>query len=294
MEKGHKDWQMNKGANLLQKLSSWREDSIGQFSSIINSNCNFINRGINEMVEEICGLKAELAVVKNERSALIQTVNKLKKINDEIWNMNTKSQPLPQPEGNLDHDSQDANGIPENNCIKNNLRNHVNSEGKDDEMMEDHIEETDSDEHNKIASNDSDTTSEITNDLAEEAVDDPVESEKNGDEVGMQEREKDCADKAENSEKPLSNEKKFQCDVCGFTSSPKELKQHKNTVHNKEGSKKFMCESCTFTCKTSGGLKVHKEWRHTDDHKYECDLCPYKTTFIKEFRKHAKRVHKKN
>ena len=54
-----------------------------------------------------------------------------------------------------------------------------------------------------------------------------------------------------------------------------------------------MCDKCPFTCKSSSALIMHKEWRHTDNHKYACDLCPYKTTFIKELRKHAKKAHKK-
>ena len=290
MDKGHKDWQLNKAADLLEKLGSWREDSSRQFASIINSNCNFINRGINELVEEMCGLKAQLAGMKNERNGLLQTIDKL---TDENRQLKSKLQPLTEP--GKDVDGTDVE-IPDVN------QHDVNSESKDNEMMEDEVEESDSDqelhEHSEDASNDGDTMNESTNEMANEDVDDPeydpADMDETTDELEKQEQETDETKGAKEKEVAAEFKKKYQCDVCGYTSSKNNIKQHKNTVHNKEESKKFMCESCPFTSKTSAGLNIHKEWRHTDYHKYECDLCPYKTTFIKELRKHSKRAHKKN
>ena len=94
-------------------------------------------------------------------------------------------------------------------------------------------------------------------------------------------------------EVPLQLKKMYQCDLCGYTTSHKSLKQHKNTVHNKEGNTKFICESCPFTCKSSAGLEIHKNWRHRDDKKYECDICPYKSTIKRELWNHIKKLHKK-
>ena len=90
--------------------------------------------------------------------------------------------------------------------------------------------------------------------------------------------------------KPL--QKLYQCDVCGYTTSKRNLNQHKAEVH-KAGNKTFICESCPFTCASKGGLTNHQLWRHRDDKKYECDLCPYTSSIKKELQRHLKVLHKK-
>ena len=90
MNRDHQDWQMNKAASMLQTLSLWKDNSMEAFATVINTNCNFVNRGINEMVEEICGLKAQLAAVKDERNGLLKKVENL---NDENRQLKAKLQP---------------------------------------------------------------------------------------------------------------------------------------------------------------------------------------------------------
>ena len=54
-----------------------------------------------------------------------------------------------------------------------------------------------------------------------------------------------------------------------------------------------MCESCPDTFKSKGSLGQHKIWRHTDDKKYECDLCSFTCSIKKDLVKHVKKVHNK-
>ena len=90
MNREHQDWQMNKASSMLQTLSLWKDNSMEAFATIINTNCNFVNREINEMVEEICGLQAQLAAVKDERNGLLKKVDNL---NDENRQLKAKLQP---------------------------------------------------------------------------------------------------------------------------------------------------------------------------------------------------------
>ena len=292
MDKGHKDCK-RAAMNMFEKLSSWRKESNRQFSNIINSHSSLINEGINELVEENCGLKAELKVMKNERSGLLQTVDNLK---DEVRQLNTKLRPFPEPKGHLDQDVQEDNGSDVDILepkVQDLRRHHVSSESKDHEMIGDHVEVSDQqiDEHSKCPSNYGDTMNELNNDLATEDVD---SNEDEDDPAERREPEQDETMRAKRKELPLLQKKMYQCSVCGYaTSNHQTLRQHKNDVHG-AGINKFVCESCIFTCKSSTGLVIHQNWRHSGfNNKYECDLCPYKTSLKKEFWKHAKRTHKK-
>ena len=68
----------------FKKLGSWREDSQRELSKI--SFC--IDQGINGLIEEVCGLRAEIVVTTKERNDLKQTIGNLRA---EIRKMNTKS-----------------------------------------------------------------------------------------------------------------------------------------------------------------------------------------------------------
>ena len=279
LDKRDQNWQLHKAARLLEKLGSWKETSIG-FASIINSNSSFINQGINELVEEICSLKAQLKTSKDEKTALIQTVRKLKKANDEIWNLNSKCC------GKI---SKGKGPVMERQDIKEqDSGNQVQDESKYHELTEDQVEEFHSER--KDESDDSLTTnSESTTEMANEDVDDP---ESTKDALNTQQEEPDETKEANEKEEAPLYRKKFQCDICGYASAKNNIRDHKFEVH-KIGKKEFICDSCPSKFKSSAGLMKHKEWRHTDNHhKYECDLCSYDTTFVKELRKHMKRAHK--
>ena len=64
--------------DVFEKLISLREESHRQFSDIIVSHGTSISKGIDELVEEVSGLKAELSVVRKEKNVLIvvRTIHK--------------------------------------------------------------------------------------------------------------------------------------------------------------------------------------------------------------------------
>ena len=66
------------------KLSSWRKESQRELSNIINSYNISINKGVNDLVQEVCDLKSELSTVKVEKNYLLETVNNLSSENQKL------------------------------------------------------------------------------------------------------------------------------------------------------------------------------------------------------------------
>ena len=77
--------------DLFNEFTSLREETHRQFSTIINTHSNSINKGINALVEEVSHLQAQVSVITHERNVLIETVANL---NREIRQLSTRS-----PEG---------------------------------------------------------------------------------------------------------------------------------------------------------------------------------------------------
>ena len=57
---------------VFEKLTSWRDDSHRQFSDIIKSHSSSISEGINDLVEEVSELKAELSVIRKETEGAVE------------------------------------------------------------------------------------------------------------------------------------------------------------------------------------------------------------------------------
>ena len=74
--KGKMDCQ-SEASDLFKKLSDLRVEFDGQFSNIINSHSSNINDGIQDLYEEVCGLKIELSDMRKERKVLLETVDNL-------------------------------------------------------------------------------------------------------------------------------------------------------------------------------------------------------------------------
>ena len=94
--------------DLFEKLTSFREESNRQISSIINSHSSNINNGIGDLVEEVGSLRDELDVLRKERTVLLETVDNL---NGEIRHLNDKLQLLPILEDELNHDVPEAKNL---------------------------------------------------------------------------------------------------------------------------------------------------------------------------------------
>ena len=114
-----------------------------------------------------------------------------------------------------------------------------------------------------------------------------------------------------------SCEKKFQCDMCDFTTRWKlsikrhieevhklikypcdkceyqatqvsNLIRHKQAIH--EG-KSFRCDLCPKTYSYKGDMKEHKQSFH-EGKKYPCSQCEYQATLKRNLKKHIRNIHK--
>ena len=72
---------------LIQKLSSWRDESHRQMSNILSSHIRSIDVGFNGLVEEFSDMQAQVLVLRKERNGLLETVDNL---NNEIMQMGAK------------------------------------------------------------------------------------------------------------------------------------------------------------------------------------------------------------
>ena len=108
----------------LQQLGSWREESNKQFSNIIDSHTNIINKDINDLAEEVGDLKTRLAVITQERNNLLKYVKKLRGENRNLKAAIHIVQPLPDLEENQNRSSQG------DDCVE--VTNHNNKEQRVD------------------------------------------------------------------------------------------------------------------------------------------------------------------
>ena len=85
---------------LFNKLDSWKEASLREFSKIVNSHRSNINNGVNDLVEEVCDLKARLSVITKERNDLLDKVDVLGGEIMELSDKLTREKSFPDPDEN--------------------------------------------------------------------------------------------------------------------------------------------------------------------------------------------------
>ena len=73
---------------MFEKLRDWRNECHRQFSDIMDSHQGSISKRVNGLVEEMCELKSELTIAKEEKIILLETADNL---NREMRKMNEKS-----------------------------------------------------------------------------------------------------------------------------------------------------------------------------------------------------------
>ena len=96
-----------------------------------------------------------------------------------------------------------------------------------------------------------------------------------------------------NGEKKKENtkcEKKFQCEVCEFTTHwGSSLKRHIEEVHKLI---KYPCDLCDKTFTRKRDVKRHKQSIH-ELTKYPCDLCKYQANRKDTLKRHIRGVHQR-
>ena len=104
---------------LLQKLTSWREETNRQFSNIIESHTRSMSVhthkinmgvGINNLAEEVCDLRIKFSIISKERNNLLEKVDKLSGENRQLKGLVLIKQPSPDPDDCKGHE-EDADDI---------------------------------------------------------------------------------------------------------------------------------------------------------------------------------------
>ena len=69
---------------LFRKLRSWQKESQGEFAKIMNSQSQNINKGINDLVEEVSDLRTQLSTMTKERGDLLGIIDNLTDENNQL------------------------------------------------------------------------------------------------------------------------------------------------------------------------------------------------------------------
>ena len=116
-----------------------------------------------------------------------------------------------------------------------------------------------------------------------------------------------------------TKEKKFNCDQCDYKAcTPKEVKRHKENIHEPNGARNFACDQCDYKATNRNSLYAHKREHsrepvhceicrkaftrldtlkrhlasvHSDQRAFESDLCEYKGKTANHLRQHKQKVH---
>ena len=76
MSEGQKDYKSHV-RDMINNLYSWRDESHRQMSNILSYHTKSIDKGLNDIVREVTDLQTQVAVLRNERKTLLETVNSL-------------------------------------------------------------------------------------------------------------------------------------------------------------------------------------------------------------------------
>ena len=221
----------------FKKLRLWGKN-LGEFFYISNS----INKGIDDLIKEVCSLEAQLAVTTKERNVLIQTVGNL---SDEIRNLSAKlSMPQSLPNPGVTHNLDD---IEESQEMEATYTDEEDIEGCKMSTINE-----DEEEHVNYASNDK-------NPLDSSSIKDLDNIEQEGPD------EKLTAAKAERTfyeqNDSVRKDKKFKCEQCPYAAGySSHIKRHIKVVHEK--IRDYICGECDYTASKKINLMRHVKEVH--------------------------------
>ena len=241
------------------------------YSDIASYTSN-VDKGLNNLAVEVCGLEAKLRIVTKERDDLLEHVKNLR---SEITTLSSKLLPtlLPLPLPNLS-----PGDIPEYKCEK---CSYTTTEKH--QMI---VHTTDrrrlcaagsrpkpNHDHNEI---NSDNPNCVTPNVKRPRLSsDDVEQNEHDDNFGN------------GDHKP-----EYACDQCPYSTAQKShLKRHWEALHEK--IKEYQCEGCDYTTSRKESLKRHIETVHMNmlDKQFECEYCPFSTSYKQNLKSHEAKCH---
>ena len=306
-------------SKLLNKFSSWREESQRRLVDIIHSYNKSINEGFNNLVKEVSDLQAKVSVIKNEVDDLPGEVYDFKDdLGQQNSNMPHITNLLGHGQGNQYHNTQrriepflttlntekiDVNEPLAREKIKalegrfgNNII--ILSKISDAEV---HLRNGNNAHQtmwpqNQIPSNEE---ASFSNSISLEiSTVDPYDDNVAADEEVTQ----DLVETNMGNELLTQNGrqeqggKKFKCKQCPYASHHRgAFNKHVKAVHEKIAKiKNHVCELCGFACSRNYYLKKHKESVHKQGgKKFKCEQCPFTSISKANVKRHVEGVHEK-
>ena len=319
MFKGQQDCQ-SQVMDLIEKFSSWRDESHRQMSNIISSHSRSISKGFNVIVQEVSDLQTEISALRKERNVLLETINNL---NGDIRQMSTK-EPSAEPEEDLNQDSDklDASEMEilyiKEECVEPLGINYENDEEEKFFENGDNLHQNEHQQNNGYQMGDQDNLNESNvNEWASLVVNNSVQvgpdTDGPGDEVVRSDKEyrktKGRNGKSSFTEKKNSkphnpyHSKNLVCLVCDLTFSTNEnLRIHFRNIHSKRkinnkgknqgGDRKLTCEQCQYETTWQNALKRHIKTVHDKIRNRACSECTYITDRRDSLKRHMGSAHK--
>ena len=252
----------------------------------VDSHSSSINKGLDNLAREVCGLQAKLEVITKERDDLLDTVNDLR---GEIGRLNAKPLPtiqpfqlwpLPELKPNHSQDLQDVESSDDTNRnargqgveISNeegNMVENLDFGGNVDKIAKGLIKIPLNDQNHLKAS-----------DLTFKCPQCPYST--------VQKHHIRAHVEGVHAET-----KNHRCEACEYTTSRRHsLKRHLETVH-KMGDRKFKCEQCPLSTAQKHHLRAHVEAVHDKIRDFRCDQCGYATSRKSSLKRHKEAIHRK-
>ena len=305
--------------DMYKKLISWMEDSQTLFSNTINSNAERMNKGLNALAEEFCGLETKLSVITQERDDLLKTINNL---SDEIRQWSTKlltKGSLPEPDGSLNQNIDDcpAKGI-SNSKVQGSCsggadqEEHKDSAGSIDQLVQQHLQTSlaDQSDQNHLSLSDSDNI-DLEHENNKEHMD-KIEEVTGTDDIGeTDKREKEPVEKSISealcsSPYKSSRSQYLICQVCTIAfSKTQDLRTHFKNVHSisltiKDSESEGHLKQPTipldkkedkWSAPQKHNISVQTKEVYDKRRNYGCEECSYTTNLKSSLNRHWDAVH---
>ena len=311
--------------NLIQQLSSWKDESHRQMSNILSSHSRSIKHGFNGLAEEFNDLLAQVSVLREERNVLLETVDNL---NNEIRQMSAKLNLAERQIQGKDNCEVDIPVIKEECVESHRIQVETNVEENCMDYSED-MHNTRKPSEDQIALN-----ATTVRELDEEGNSDHFQTNTSAgqdQDVGLDLEQRVSK---ETKIKLTLHPKKVICEVCKFVFSTSEnLDIHLKNVHSKlekskpskedeespvilssnadealedakmshtrvsldkigNNAKIHACDECGYASSRTNSLKRHWDAVHNmGDKKFKCDICLYSSATVYDFKNHLISAH---